>query len=150
MAGLDASGAFYVSDTQNEVVRRVINGTAFIVAGSLNRSGASGNGVPGTSALLRAPRGLALTASGDLLIADATTLRLLFTSTNNTIITFAGQLGVSGFAGDGGRGELIHVAFEGTMYRLSPHPPHLAATSARLTSIYSIKSDGSSGWYIVR
>ena len=109
VSGFDRNGSFYISDTSSFVVRKVFsNGTSSIVAGTLGIAGNSTGGGQATSALMRAPRGLAVTSNGDLLIADgfpASVLRILYVSTNSTIATFAGTLGTSGNSGDGGAGE---------------------------------------------
>ena len=110
VSGFDRNGNFYISDTSSYVVRRVSpNGTSSIVAGTLGIAGNSNGGGQGTSALLQAPRGLVITSQGDLLIADgfpASVLRILYVSTNSSIATFAGTLGISGTSGDGGPGAL--------------------------------------------
>ncbi|MBI1355199.1 MAG: hypothetical protein GC160_12700 [Acidobacteria bacterium] len=70
-AGLvgDASGNVYFS--RDETVRRLTpEGVLNTIAGQPDRSGYTGDGGPASAALLQAPAGLALTADGDLLIAD--------------------------------------------------------------------------------
>ena len=104
MSTPDATGAIYISDTGASVVRKLYpNGTLRIVAGSLGVSGASGNWVRGTSALLRAPRGLTLiNGSGAVLVSDVSAVRVLYP--NLTIATLVGSLGATGSGGNGGPG----------------------------------------------
>lgn len=65
-------------------------------------SGFGGDGGPGTSARLSSPYGLALYASGDLLIADTGNNRIRLLSSSSGIITTVAGNGVQGFSGDGG------------------------------------------------
>lgn len=69
------NGGFVVADTGNNRVRRVTPlGTIFTIAGSA--PGLSGDGGPATQARLDAPEGLAISASGGVLIADTANQRV--------------------------------------------------------------------------
>jgi hypothetical protein len=101
----DSEGTFYVSDSNNRVVRRIYpNGTAVIVVGRLGVSGNTGSRVAGTAALLNTPRALTLWGSSgaDVIIADsgAHALRVLYA--NQSLITLMGTLASPGYSGDGG------------------------------------------------
>ncbi len=98
---VDASGNLYVSDTGNNVVRRVgSNGTITTWAG--NRSaGFGGDGGAATSAQLNAPLGLAVDTAGNLYIADSGNARVRRVTAAGSISTVAGN-GTAGFGGDGG------------------------------------------------
>lgn len=68
---VDAFGNIYISDTENNIVRKVgTDGKITTVAGVWPTRGHAGNGGPGTAALLAGPRGLALDSSQHLYIAD--------------------------------------------------------------------------------
>ena len=71
---LDPSGDLFVADTGNDVVEEVspVSGLVHVVAGTgANGYGAGGTGPTGaTDAVLADPTGLAVTASGELIIAD--------------------------------------------------------------------------------
>ncbi len=101
---LDGEGNLYIADTGNNVIRRVDALTQIIttVAGQIGISGYAGDGGAAAQALLKAPQGLALTAAGDLLIADSgnSAVRQVTFSTRQ-INTVAGT-GTSGYSGDGG------------------------------------------------
>jgi hypothetical protein len=94
-------GGFVFADAFAYTVRRVWpNGTITTVAGT-GVPGFSGDGGPATSAQLNEPHGVAFTADGTLLIADALNNRIRAVSPGGTITTVAGT-GTAGFAGDGG------------------------------------------------
>ncbi len=68
---LDAAGNLYISDSANNVIRKVALATGIIttVAGN-GTAGYSGDGGPATSAELDLPMGVAVDAAGNLYIAD--------------------------------------------------------------------------------
>lgn len=76
-----ADGGFIIADTLNERVRQVdATGKITTVAGT-GSVGFSGEGGPATSAKLDAPKAVALTSSGGLLIADESNNRIRFVGT---------------------------------------------------------------------
>jgi RHS repeat-associated protein len=85
--------------------------------------GFSGDGGPGTSAALYAPRGIAAAPDGAIVIADSDNNRVRRVSAAGTITTIAGT-GVYGFAGDGGAATAarlsqprdVAVAADGSVY----------------------------------
>jgi len=69
---VDASGNMFISDNDNELIREVFKATGRLITVAGNRYEAfSGDGGPAISASLNNPRGLALDASGNLYVADA-------------------------------------------------------------------------------
>ena len=96
---VDSAGNLYISDSNNNRIRKVSNGTITTIAG--NGKGAfSGDGGPAATASLFDPFGIALDSAGNLYIADAGNGRIRKVS-NGTITTIAGN-GTTGFSGDGG------------------------------------------------
>jgi len=97
------SGDVYIADRGNQRVRCVSGTSGLIetVAGQ-GLPGYSGDGSPGKDARLRAPRGLALSANGDLYVADTGNhvIRRLAAATG--ILTTVAGTGTAGFSGDGG------------------------------------------------
>src|SRR5439155_1681746 len=81
---------------------RAATNNIFTVAGTLTVSGSTGDGGPATTAKLNHPTGVAATADGGLLIADADNEVVRRVSPAGTITTVAGTLTVSGSTGDGG------------------------------------------------
>src|SRR5262245_15496086 len=75
--------------------------TISTVAGSDDLGGFSGDGGPATAAALNNPAGVAATADGGYLIADASNARVRQVSPAGMITTVAGN-GTYGFSGDGG------------------------------------------------
>ena len=120
---IDGAGDLYIGDTGNNVVRRVdaVSGIITAFAGVMGSTGYSGDGGAAASALLSAPRGLALMPGGDLVITDSANnaVRLVNILTKQ-IQTVAGT-GIAGYNADG-----------------------IAATAAELNDPYgvAVRSDG--------
>ncbi len=94
-------GGFYFSDLEAHVVRYVDPaGIIRTVVGTGNR-GYSGDGGPGTDALLNGPTRLRLDGDGNLYICDTDNHAIRRLAPDGTITTFAGT-GVLGYTGDGG------------------------------------------------
>ena len=102
---VDASGALYLSDTDNQVIRKWTASSGLSIAAGVPYTAGSSDGALGTG-LLNEPQGLAFDSSGNLLIADAgnNTIRKLDPQGNLT--TYAGKPGVAG-ALDGARGQAL-------------------------------------------
>jgi sugar lactone lactonase YvrE len=122
---VDGSGNLFITDTNNQRIRKVSpSGTISTAAGTGNL-GFSGDGGPATSANLNYPSGLAVDGSGNLFIADTNNERVRMVSPSGTISTVAGT-GTRGFSGDGG-----------------------PAVSARLSIPYGLAVDGLGNLFIV-
>jgi uncharacterized protein (TIGR03437 family) len=120
----DAAGNLYLSDTLNNVVRKVSpNGIISNYAGN-GGVGSSGDGSAATSAQLNGPQGLAVDASGNLFIADTLNAKVRKVSASGVISTVAGS-GTPGYGGDGA-----------------------AATSAQLNLPIGVAVDGNNNLYI--
>jgi hypothetical protein len=65
------NGTVYVSNTGDNVVASIANGTTTAIAGSLEYSGEKGDGGQASAASLSHPTGTAEDAKGDIFIADA-------------------------------------------------------------------------------
>ena len=100
---VDNAGNVYISDSGNNVIRKVTFSTGIIttIAGN-GTAGYSGDGGPASSSSLSSPHGLAADAAGNLYIADAVNnvIRKV-EATTSTMSTVAGN-GVQGYSGDGG------------------------------------------------
>jgi sugar lactone lactonase YvrE len=94
----DAAGNIYLADTHNQRIRLISAAGLITTLAGTGTPGYSGDGGPAIAAQLALPQGLALTASGTLLIADANNQRLRSIS-NSTITTVAGD-GTQGSAAD--------------------------------------------------
>lgn len=100
---LDGNGNYYIADSANHRVRRVLRSTGIIntVAGT-GTAGFSGEDVSAVSAMFNNPRGVAIDRAGNLLIADTNNHRLRRVDmVTGRVSTVAGD-GRAGFAGDGG------------------------------------------------
>jgi len=98
-AGLavSSSGAVYIADAQNHVIRKLENGIVTMIAGT-----GHGGFVDGAAALaeFKEPSALAFDENGDLLVADTKNHRIrkvILTEANVSVLTLAGS-GKPGFA----------------------------------------------------
>jgi hypothetical protein len=112
---LDASGSLFIGDWGNDRVRKVDSlGIITTVAGDGNgapQEGAyRGDGGAATNASLYYPYGLAVDASGNLLIADSNNDVVRNVDTNGIITTVAGN-GTYGYGGDGGGAVQAQLAY---------------------------------------
>lgn len=98
---VDSSGNFYISDTVNSEVRKVVAGVINAFAGTAGTPGFGGDGAAATSAAISQPSGLVLDSAGNLYIADTFNDRIRKVTTDGNIATLAGS-GSTGFSGDGG------------------------------------------------
>ena len=100
---VDASGNFFIADTENNRIRRVDGATGIIttVAGD-GTAGFSGDGGAAASASLNRPFGAALDALGNLFIAAFGNHRIRKVDLATGIITTVAGDGITGFNGDGG------------------------------------------------
>jgi sugar lactone lactonase YvrE len=87
---VDSLGNLFIADSVNFRIRKVTSATGAIttVAGN-GTEGASGDGGPATSALLQGPDDAVVDSSGDLFIADGSSVREV-TAATGVITTIAG------------------------------------------------------------
>ena len=98
---VDGAGNVYITDADNNRIRRVdASGIITTIAGTGER-GFSGDGSPAVQALLAFPQGVAIDRAGNLVFADADNNRIRRVDSSGTITTFAGT-GEWGFSGDNG------------------------------------------------
>ncbi len=99
---LDAEGDLFISDTQNNTIRRVSRATGVIttIAGlGPDQPGYSGDGGPAIESTLNSPAGLVLDANGNIYFSDKGN-NVIRKISNGIITTIAGN-GDSGNTGDG-------------------------------------------------
>jgi len=96
---VDASGAVYVADLDNNRIRR------FTIGGAVNTFAGTtisiGDGGPSIQARLNAPWSIAVDSANNLYIADRADNRVRKVTPSGTITTLAGN-GQNGYGGDGG------------------------------------------------
>jgi streptogramin lyase len=98
---LDAQGGILIAEMGERLIRRIDpDGTISTIAGD-GGSGYDGDNKPATDASLTKPTGLAVTATGDVLIADQGDRRVRRVDPSGVIHTIAGN-GINVSAGDGG------------------------------------------------
>ena len=100
---LTPDGGYVIAELFGNRVRKVdANGNISLVAGT-GTAGFNGDNIPGPSASLNQPTGLAVAADGSVLIADKLNHRVRRVAPDGVITTIAGT-GTAGFNGDGGLG----------------------------------------------
>ena len=102
---MDTSGNVIVTDSSNNKIRLIYpNRTVITLAGGSTTGIAAGstNGV-GTASLLNQPRGVAVDASGNVIVADFSNHKIRLIYPNRTVITLAGggSLGITSGYNDG-------------------------------------------------
>ena len=113
---VDSKGDIFVLDSGNCVVRKIDPATnvAHIVAGTLGKCGFAGEGVPPTSAQFSSPRGMVVSAAGDVLyVGDGASPDSRIRKVDlghNVITTYAGGA-VAGDSGDGGPAAQAQVSW---------------------------------------
>jgi uncharacterized protein (TIGR03437 family) len=98
---IDSTGAVYIADTTNNLIRKVVAGQITTFAGT-GIPGFSGDGQAATSAQLNSPSGVAVDGAGNVYIYDTRNDVIRKVGATGSITTFAGTPGKSGSAGDGG------------------------------------------------
>jgi len=99
----DASGNFYLADTENNRIRKIDIETGIIetIAG-IGEADHGGDGGLATAAAINMPAGVHVDGAGNVLIADTGNNRIRrIDAISGTISTLAGT-GAAGFSGDGG------------------------------------------------
>ena len=100
---LAADGSLYISDSENNCIRRVDpNGIITTVAGlGGTQQGYAGDGGPATAARLSRPYGIVVGLDGSLIFSDSGSYRIRRVGPDGTIETLAGNGSFTG-SGDGG------------------------------------------------
>lgn len=109
---VDSSGNFYISDSGNNVIRKVArNDVITTFAGNQGIGGNfGGDGNLATGAALSAPAGLALDSAGNLYFADSGNNRIRKVAASNGYISTVAGAGGSTYTGDGGLATLATIS----------------------------------------
>src|ERR1017187_1366782 len=142
---VDSTGNLYIADTGNRRIRKVSNGVITTIAGT-GTPGISGDGGPATGAQLGTSSGIAVTATGNVYIADSETglIRLLTPSGSPTLYITAVNSAASNLSGPIAPGEIVTITGSGlgpgaiTSAHLGSdglYDPQLAGTSVQFNGI---------------
>lgn len=105
---VDASGKIYITDFYNQRIRAISTSGIITTIAGTSATGYFGDGGPATAAKFLNPYGLAVDASGNLLIADFGNHVIRRINSSGIISTIAG-VGAPGFGGDGGPATSAHL-----------------------------------------
>ena len=86
----DNSGNVFVADYNNHKIRKISSSRIITTVAGTGSAGVSGDGGPGTSALLNYPYGVSVDISGNVYIADSSNNKVRKLSTTGIITTIAG------------------------------------------------------------
>ncbi len=96
---VDNTGAIYFADRSNGRVRKILTSGVIVTIAGMGSAGYNSDGIPGTTAELNDPNGIAADNSGNVYIADRLNNRIRKVDAFGIITTIAGN-GTSGFSGD--------------------------------------------------
>ena len=119
----DAAGNIYVTDNNNNRIRKITPGGIISTICGTGSNGYTGDGGPATAAKIYGPWGITIDAVGNIVFADRVNCAIRKIDTSGVITTIAGT-GTSGFSGDGG-----------------------AATAAKISYLIGVTSDTSGNIY---
>jgi sugar lactone lactonase YvrE len=163
---VDAAGNLYIADEEGNRVRKVSGGKISTIAGN-GINGYSGDGGPGTSAMLNEPFGVAVDSVGNVFISDSFNNVIRKVDTSGIIATFAtyGNFGyLAQMATDGANN--LYVADNGScvVWKITPigvvsiaagvlftcgyNGDGISATTADLNFPYGVALDGGGNLYI--
>jgi sugar lactone lactonase YvrE len=135
----DAAENVFIADWENNRIRKVTpNGIITTVAGN-GTQGFGGDGGQATAASLYSPSGVAVDASGNLLIADFGNMRIRKVTPAGIITTFAGS-GSYGSGGDGG--PAIQAQFIGPTGIAIDHAGNIVIADSGSNRVRKIDSTG--------
>ncbi|MBI3745614.1 MAG: hypothetical protein HY264_03665 [Chloroflexi bacterium] len=126
----DAAGALYISDRDNNRIRKVdTQGVITTIAGNGN-TGFEGDGVPGNKTSVEFPLGIAIDPKGNVVFADEGNKRIRTIDHLTGIITTIAGNGVNATTGDGGPATAASVGDPGAIIFDAAGNLYLAGTGA--------------------
>jgi M6 family metalloprotease-like protein len=103
---VDPSGDIWVADTDNHTIRKITpDGTVTTVAGRAGEAGSTDG--PGLEARFNGPRGVTVSSSGEMFVADRLNNTIRMISSEGVVTTLAGYPGQAGFADGTGSAALF-------------------------------------------
>ena len=163
---IDKSGNLYIADEEGNRVRKVSGGKISTIAGT-GINGYSGDGFPGTSAMINEPFGVAVDSSGNVFISDSFNNVVRKVDTSGIISTFAtnssfgylAQMATDSsnnlYVADNGACVVWKITPSGTqsivagvLFTCTYNGDGILATSADLNGPYAVAFDTSGNLYI--
>ncbi|MHB8260539.1 MAG: NHL domain-containing protein [Bacteroidia bacterium] len=107
---VDATGNLYISDSENNRIRKINTAGIITTVAGNGTAGYSGDGGQATTAGLYNPNGVAFDALGNMYIPDDYNNRVRMINTAGIITTIAGT-GTATYSGDGGQASVAELNF---------------------------------------
>ncbi len=154
---VDKAGNVYIYESVNEIIRKVdANGIITTFAGTVQKSGSSGDGGPATQALLALNGGgnVAVDSAGNVYISDTLNSAVRkVTAATGIISTFAGISGKPGGGGDGGAATAANLYYpggisfdtSGNLYIADTYNQKIRMVSAQNGVISTVAGNGQAG-----
>lgn len=124
-----STGDLYIADTENCRIRKVDTGGTITTFAGIGICTFGGDGFQATFAALASPRGVAVTATGIVYIADSGNCRVRKVDPGGIMTTFAGT-GACGFTGDNGQASLAGVTHAAGVWEDGAGNVYVADTDA--------------------
>lgn len=107
---VDSAGNLYISDTDNQRVRKVTPGGVITTLAGTGIAGFKGDGGPAANAQVNRPGDIAVDPAGNVYITDTYNNRVRMVAVSGTMSTVAGN-GTAGYSGDGGTASMASLNF---------------------------------------
>lgn len=104
-------GSLYVADTGHHRIRRISPAGIITTVAGTGTAGLTGDGAAAAGAQLNEPRGVTVTSSGVIYIADTSNHRVRRIETDGVITSIAGKGDGPGYDGDGGQATRAMLSF---------------------------------------
>jgi len=153
---VESSGHLYIADMENHRIRKVDASTGKIgtIAGT-GTAGYSGNGGPATEARLNGPRGVCVSGSGDVFIADTENCWIRKVNVSNGMITTIAGVSIAGVPICDPLGVLekalfkpteVFVASSGELYIADTGKHRICKVDASSGEMETVAGKGSAGY----
>ena len=149
----DSQGNLYISDTNNNRIRKINTAGIIVTVAGVSAAGFSGDGGTAVNAAIHYPAGIASDSLGNVYFADLLNQRIREITPQGVISTVAGN-GTAGYGGDGGLAtnaalqnpEGVSVDQAGNLYIADNYNSRIRKVSASTGIITTVVGTGVGGY----